>query len=341
MGLRKHLASAAIAVICVGGLAACGDSDDESGAAASSSEPSRAAVSLSLGFQWQPQWVPLLHGQAEGFFEERELDATVRPTNGPLQSVQFLSAGSVDLAFTDLSTFVTTRAQGATDAKIVYVYLPQPTLGLVSKTPFPTPESIAGKTFGTVATSSSDQVVKYLLTENGADGDSVNVKKLDFAVLYPSLFSGDIDAAEARDPGSWRNLQATALEQKAPLHFTRMADWGLSGYGYVLVASEKMIQDQPDVVRRTVEAVDESVRSARENLTDEQVVELLSEEVEVPNADAAGLDWQDWKSMTADHGPADASVIEAEMELQERTGQIDELLDASTLFTNEFVPEAE
>jgi NitT/TauT family transport system substrate-binding protein len=338
MRLRKHLAMLTVGLMAVGGLAACGDSEDgDTGDGAAKS--GQAAVSLSLGFQWQPQWVPLLHGQAEGFFESRQLDATVSPTTGPLQSVQFLSAGKVDFALTDLSTFVTTRAQGATDAKIVYVYLPQPTLGLVSKKPFPTPDSLKGSSFGTVATSSSDQVIEYLLTENGADADSVEIKKLDFAVLYPSLFSGDIDAAEARDPGSWRNLQATALEQKQPLHFTKMSDWGLAGYGYVLIASEKTISEQPDVVRRTVEAVDESLRSARATLTDDEVVELLAKEVEVPNPEAAGLDWQDWKSMTADAGAVDGAVIEAEMQLQERTGQIDEVLDVATTYTNEFVPE--
>jgi NitT/TauT family transport system substrate-binding protein len=304
----------------------------------SSASQQQTKVRLSLGFQWQPQWMPLLHGFNRGFFRQQRINLEIQPTTGPLQSAQLHASRRVEFALTDLATYVTLRARGELPAKIVYVYLPQPTLGIVSTRPLPTPRSLVGKTYATTATSGSDQIIKVLLESNGVNPNGLAVRKLDFSVLYASLFQGAIDAAEARAPGSWRNLQQLALRQNRDIFYTRMADWGLAGYGYVLIASDRMIQRQPGLVRRMVAAVARSHADATRKLTGAAVAELLATKVQVADPEAAALDWQDFKTYSKGAGRADAFDVGSEVGLQLRTGQITRRLRPASLFTNQFVP---
>ncbi len=307
-------------------------------ATARSTAPTK--VRIALGFQWQPQFAPLLYGISKGIFKKQNLNLDVQPTFGAVQALQLQAAGKTDFVLSDLGTYITARANGQTKTKIVYVYEPSPTLGLVSLKPYPTPQTLAGKTFATLATSAGAEIIQYLMKENGVDPNSLNVKKLDFSVLYASLFQGTIDAAEVRDPGSWRTLQSTAAKQNRQVFLTRMADWGLNSYGYVLTAPESMIKKNPDLVRRVVAAVAQSEHDARNKMTGAQAAQLVATKTQVSDPAAAALDWQDFRTYSKGDGAADVFIIGQEIGLQLRTGVIKNRIRPASTFTNRFVPKA-
>lgn len=296
-----------------------------------------ATISLALGFQWQAQFIPILYGLNQGYFKKVGIDLHIVPVSGPLQALQLISAGKVNFSLPDFDSEIIARAAGETSAKIVWVYEPRPGTGFASLQPLPTPQSLVGKTYSTTSTSNTDEVIKNLMKAHGVDPNSLKVKKLDFSVLYPSLFQGSIDAAEADTPGSWRSLERRAESLGVKIYHTYLGDWGLLGYNHVLVTSDSLIKDRPGIVRRFVAAVAKSQAAAR-SLSGSQVADLLATVTQVADPVAVAEDFGDYKTLTVGAGPASAKVVNDEISYLFSTGQISNRPTAASIYTNAFLP---
>lgn len=291
-------------------------------------------LSLQLDFTISGSSGALLWGIDKGFFEEAGIDLDIIPGRGSDLALNQLDAGQVDFAMVDGSNYVAARAQDVSSSTALYAFQNVSTTAIASKEQINEPEDMIGKSFGTVAQSSGRVKIPLVLELNGVDPSTTPVELMDFSVLYPTLFEGAIDTAEVGVPGSWEGAFIAAQQQGITLYVKLISDWGYRDYSKVLIASDDVIAENEDLVRRFVEAIHRSQADALANATGEEIFELVRDVDPQVEEEAVKLTWEDVKKYIIDPGPMDDETFQFQLEQLEEPSD----LDPSELYTNEYVP---
>jgi ABC-type nitrate/sulfonate/bicarbonate transport system substrate-binding protein len=290
---------------------------------------------IALNFTWQATYMPLLYGEAKGYFKAVHIALEVTPMQGTNQALQMIESAKVDYAFVDSDSFLTAAAQGKTSTIAVYVWLDQPTLDIVSMAPLSGPKAMSGKSFGTTSFSAGRTTLPYILQQNGVDPKSVDVQGVDFSVLFPTFFNGGFDTVEIRAPGSWQSLLARAKAQGKHLYLTRMSDWGLTGYDKILIVRNDVLRDRPAEVKQIVAAIHHTLIEALAHASDAEVYDLLKPQM--PQAEQGPLvaDWHDYKDLVKKPGPIDPKVFSDSLARLKDLKQIADIPPLDRLYRNQ------
>jgi NitT/TauT family transport system substrate-binding protein len=287
-------------------------------------------------------YLPLLWGQDKGFFESRGLNPDFIVGEGSSDALTAINTGTVDFAFLDGSNYIESRIAGESPTTAIYVWYPISTTGIISLEEITEPEDMAGKTFGTVPFSSGKEKIPAILQANGVDYPGPDdpdtlVELMDFGVLYPTLFAGDIDTAEAGLAGSWENASASAEEEGLTAFFIPISEWGYKDYSKLLLASDEIIESDPDLVSRVVATIWESETDALANATGEEMYQLLL--AEDPQAEEATTlaTWESVQTYMVNPGPIDPAVFQYQLDFLADQGTTTDLT-TEDLYTNEFIP---
>jgi ABC-type nitrate/sulfonate/bicarbonate transport system substrate-binding protein len=293
------------------------------------------AVRIALNFTWQSTYAPLRYGESKGRFKDEKLALDIVPTQGGDQALQLLATGKVDYAFTDSDTFLTATAQGKITATAIYVWLDVSSLGIAAMTPIEGPKALAGKSFGTTVFSAGRTIVPYILGQHGVDPASLKVQTMDFSVLMPTFFRGELDTVQVNDPGSWQNILVQAKKQRKTLHLARLAEWGLVGYDKMLIVGNTVLRNSPAAVARVVRALDRARSEATAQASDAEIFALMKPVM--PQADEAPLvaDWNDYKMLVKKPGPIDPAVFETTLARLKAVGAINNVPPVAGLYNNQ------
>lgn len=344
---RTALLAVAILIVsaCTGGASPSPSTASQAPSETAAATPSPSPIpvtreSVQLDFVLSGSWTPLLWGVEKGYFTDRGIDLDIVPGRGTDLALAEINSGRVKFAFVDLTNYVIQRAAKETETTAVHVYNNIATTGIASLTPINDPKDMEGKTFGTVAQSSGRVNIPLTIHQNGVEWDETKLMQLmDFSVLYPTLFSGQIDTAEVGLAGSWESAFLRAKEQGITLHLKLMSDWGFLDYSKVLITRNDTIENERDLVERMVAAIHESEQDALANATGKEMYELLK--AVDPQADEAvvTLLWDNFRTYVKDPGPMDASVIQYKIDYLKENQALQTDLTPEDLFTNEFIPD--
>ncbi len=116
------------------------------------------------------------------------------------------------------------------------------------------PADLAGLTIGGGQNSPVQVLVPLWLEQNGVSPDSINLLQMDPSVVDAALIEGIIDAGEC-----WRGSNKAFIEQRAresgvTVDWIEYARFGLDMYGSGVVTSDRMIEENPDVVQAFISA---------------------------------------------------------------------------------------
>jgi NitT/TauT family transport system substrate-binding protein len=339
---RRHVAALfatlAFAVAAPGGAAVAQDASPGSSVAVEQQ-------TIQLDFVLSAAYAPLLWGEQQGYFANNGLDIEIVPGDGSELAIQQLAAGNIDFAFMDMGPFIQARVNAENnpsapfDATALYAWMNIPTTGIISLEPLNEPQDMADKTFGTVPQSSGRLNIPLILEQNGVEWDVDNqLKLMDFGVLYPSLFNGDIDSAEAGLAGSWEGAFISAQEQGKEAFFKPISDWGFKDYSKVLVASDDVIQNNPDLVSRMVAAVRESEYDALANATPDDIFALVSSVDPTAEEARVKLAWESMVQYIKDPGEMSSDVVQYKLDLLRGQEGLETELAPEEFYSNEFIP---
>ena len=301
-------------------------------------------VSIQLDFVLSG-YLPLLWGNDKGFFEARGLNPDFIVGEGSSDALTAINTGTVDFAFLDGSNYIESRIAGESPTTAIYVWYPISTTGIISLEEIVDPEDMAGKSFGTVPFSSGKDKIPAILQANGVDYPGPNetdtlVELMDFGVLYPTLFAGDIDSAEAGLAGSWESAKASAEDEGLTAFFVPISNWGYKDYSKLLLATDEIIESDPDLVSRVVAAVWESETDALANATGDQMYDLLVAADPQAEEGRTLATWTSVQQYMVNPGPVDPSVFQYQLDFIESQGELDPGdLTPEDLYTNEFIPD--
>ncbi|PPE69696.1 ABC transporter substrate-binding protein [Caldimonas thermodepolymerans] len=220
----------------------------------------------------QLDWLPggdksfVYAGVKEGFFAAEGLEVTIVPGRGSADAVTKIASGSADVGFGGISALMMAAAEGGVPVKAVMsIYAKQPDAIFTTKgSSIKSLKDVVGKTVATSTFSSSNTLWPVILEANGIDASKVKLLKVDPATLAPMLAQGRVDATI-----NWVTVGPAAesvLKQAGKeLNVLPWSAAGLDGYGWSAFASDRMIKERPEVLKRYLRALQKSLQFAIAN----------------------------------------------------------------------------
>jgi NitT/TauT family transport system substrate-binding protein len=214
--------------------------------------------------------VPIMLGIVDGIYKKHGIDATFATGRGSGTTIQTVANMSDQFGFADGATLVRLTAQGL-HAKQIIGMLQTGSIAVMTlpDSNITKPQDLNGKTTGFAPGSATDQLFPAFAKKTGIDlasikGLSVDPPTRDSLFLLKKI---DFDIALAA-------AQLPILEERCgcKLNLMRFSDYGLSMMSNGIVASDKLIAENPDLVRRfaaaTVEAIGAAVANPQHGVDD-------------------------------------------------------------------------
>jgi NitT/TauT family transport system substrate-binding protein len=200
-------------------------------------------------------------GVKEGFFAEEGLDVQIDIGRGGADAVTRVASGTDDFGGAALNPLMVAAAESPVPVKAVMsVYTKQPDAILsVEGGPITSIKTLTGKTLATATFSGSNPLWPIVAKANGLDPATVKLLKVDNNALAPMLALGQVDAVISwvtSGPNDARVLK----EAGKTLKMIPWSEIGLDGYGWSVLASDKIIKEHPDTVSRFVRAYVKTVK---------------------------------------------------------------------------------
>jgi ABC-type nitrate/sulfonate/bicarbonate transport system substrate-binding protein len=310
-------------------LAICG-----CGAAKEDVTPNRAATLL-LDFQPNAVHAGIYTAVARGYDDALGVSLHIRAPSDSTDAVKLLVSGRAQLAILDIHDLAIARERGR-DLVAVMALVQEPLAAVIAQPSIRTPRDLEGRRVGVTGLPSDDAVLRSIVAGAGGDPAKVRATTIGFDAVG-SLLTGRVSAAT----GFW-NAEGVALHAKRPrIHEFRVEDYGAPAYPeLVLVVSRETLQDEPGVVRATVQAL---ARGYAEVLSDPEtgVANLLAATSGLDRADVARELDAVSPAFTAGarvFGELDGARLRAWARWELRFGIVRRLPDVARAFDGRFVP---
>ena len=187
----------------------------------------------------------------EGYYKAAGLDVTIVQGNGSGNTAQLVASGRAQLAYADAVAVAQLIAKGAPMRMVSTVYQSNPNEVLaLKKSGIKSVKDLAGKKVGIPAGSSQAPMLPLLLKANGLKESDMTMINMPIAAMVPSLLQGQVDAIL----GSMDAYRIQLEQQGAELVGFPFADHGVPTVSTSIFASNAYIKENPDVLRKFIEA---------------------------------------------------------------------------------------
>lgn len=260
--LRYLLAATVAATGMMLGVA-CGGSDNSSstGGAATATPGSEATggdepdepreANLTFQLNWIPniQHFGPVYADAEGFYDEVNLNVTVQAGGQGIDGIQMVAAGAADIAVSSAANLYVANERDLDLVGFAAVYQ-RAANALVCRgdTGIVEFDDIKGKTVGSKGPS-DDDILPLLFSKNGFTEDEVEIRPIGSASIT-ELIAGIVDCQLAFAVNEPITLRQAGID---PVIF-HLADYQMAGQGEVYFTRRDFLEENPDVLVRFLQA---------------------------------------------------------------------------------------
>ncbi len=235
--------------------------------AAAAAEPvADDRVLLALDWVIFGRHTPYFVALEKGFFSDNGIEATIVRGFGSVDSTKRLAADKADFVFADLGALILARANGDLAAKMVLMAYGNGghAVFFLEDTGIETPADLVGKTIAGAPGASVTKLFEGFLPANGVEVSDVNIINVDAQTLNPLLLSGEVDGM-LEFVFNEVQLRKTGAEQGLVPGFFQYGEWNFPIYANGLIATDEMIENNPDLVARMADAIAKGYAYAFEN----------------------------------------------------------------------------
>ena len=284
-------------------------------------------------------------GKDQGFFEEEGIavDDIVKGTGSP-DAMRIVGGGKAHFGFGDLPSLATARSQGVEVTALAAVNQTSP-LGMCAlsdKHELTTAKDLVGLNVGVHPAGSTYIFWKALLAANGIEGGQV--KELTVTPPYESyLLTGKVDAVICYIDAEVPELQAKAGGPDS-LSIMLGSDNGYEVYGSGMFTSQKLIDEDPDLVQRFTRAYLKSFQWVIDNpdeaakIVAESAPELAGKQEIFREQLQADIDHTFESELTKEHGlgAMTAETWQQTIDILAKQGVIEKAPEADAVFDSSF-----
>lgn len=193
---------------------------------------------------------------AKGYFKDAGLNVTVDAGNGSGGAVQRVASGAYDMGFADLAAVMEFHANNP-DAQnkpiavmMVYNNTPASVMAL-KKSGITKPADLAGKKMGAPVFDAGRRAFPIFAKANGVG--NVQWIAMDPPLRETMLVRGDVDAITGFTFTSLLNLEARGAKA-SDVVVLPYPDYGVKLYGNVIIASPKLVKENPEAIKAFLKA---------------------------------------------------------------------------------------
>jgi NitT/TauT family transport system substrate-binding protein len=221
---------------------------------------------------FQTDWVPsgehamYYGGWSKGIFEKHGIDVTITRGYGSGDTVAKLASGGFDFGVAGISSVMAGRARAGVPVKAIsaiYTHSPH-SLFVLESSGIEDFSGLEGKRIGITPGNSHRLYFPKVAERAGTDPSQIVWVNTDGAAMAPLLIQKRIDAAPFFSIHHYYQNKA-ANEAGESIKVLPFEEVGFAIYATSIVTSEDMIEENPDLVRRFLDAIHESFEWARDN----------------------------------------------------------------------------
>ena len=292
-------------------------------------------VTVQLSWHHQANAAGFYAADQQGYYAEEGLAVTLLPLPEPgADPMAVVMDGTADLGVNYGAGLVTARSQGLPITAIATIYRRYPLAFMtLASSGITRPHGFPGHTVRTLAPGGSAVVFQAMMTRLGLDPDSV--QEVDVGYDLSPFFAGEVDISP-----SYINIQVlTAREQGYKVNLILPEDYGIHLYGDTLFTTDRLIEENPDLVLRFLRATLRGWQWAIEN---PELAGPLALKYD-PTLDAAQQAAQMEASVPLVHTGEDhigwmrEEVWQGTYDILLEQGLLDEPVDVDRVYTMEFL----
>jgi len=213
-------------------------------------------IKFQLDWRFEGPAALFLHPAAKGYFKAAGLDVSIDAGNGSGGTVTRVASGAYDMGFADLAALMEFHANNPDSPNkpvavmMVYNNTPASVMAL-KKSGITKPTDLAGKKLGAPVFDAGRRAFPIFAKANNIG--PVNWTAMDPTLRETMLMRGDIDAITGFTFTSLLNLEARGAKA-ADIVVLPYPDYGVKLYGNVIIASPKLIKENPAAVKKFLSA---------------------------------------------------------------------------------------
>ena len=309
-------------------LTACGGGGEDTAGSTGSGGASGApeTTQVTVGVIPIVDVAPIYLGDEQGFFEERGIELELVQAQGGAAIVPAVLSGEYQFGFSNVTSLLLAKSRNL-PLKVVAAGNsttgdPKDDIGALlvpADSPIQTPADLDGKTVAiNTAKNISDTVVRESARKAGGDPASIKFTELGFPDMPAAIAAERVDAAFVLEPFKSVALKAGAREIAAPYADTA-EDLLIAAY----FTSEQTLAEDPELVERFTEAMNESLEYAAAN--EEEARQVLTTYTKIDAALIPELTLPKWST------DIDASRMERLADLALEDGLVTEAVPVDDL----------
>lgn len=235
--------------------------------AAGSALAQTTPIKFQLDWRFEGPAALFLTPAAKGYFKDAKLDVSIDAGNGSGGTVTRVASGAYDIGFADMAALMEFHANN-TDAPnkpvaimVVYNDTPASVMAL-KKSGIKTPADLNGKKLGAPVFDAGRRAFPIFAKANNITG--VQWTAMDPPLRETMLARGDVDAITGFTFTSLLNLEARGvkLEDVVVLPYPQ---FGVKLYGNAIIASPKILKENPEAVKAFLAAFAKGVKEVIAN----------------------------------------------------------------------------
>jgi NitT/TauT family transport system substrate-binding protein len=243
------------------------------------------AIKFQLDWRFEGTSALFLHPAAQGYFKQAGLDVTIDSGAGSAAAVTRVASGTYDMGFADMAALMEFHANNPDSfnkpVAVMMVYNNTPAAVLtLKKNSIKKPADLSGKKLGAPVFDSGRKAFPIFEKANGVS--NVAWTSMDPSLRETMLVRGDIDAITGFSFTSLLNLEAHGVKAEDVV-IMPFADHGVNLYGNVIIASPKLIQENPAAIKAFLTAFAKGAKEVMANPTTAvQAVRARDDMINVP-----------------------------------------------------------
>lgn len=208
-------------------------------------------IKFQLDWRFEGPAALFLHPAAKGYFKSAGLDVAIDAGNGSGGTVTRVASGAYDMGFADLAALMEFHANNPDSPNkpvavmMVYNNTPASVMAL-KKSGITKPADLTGKKLGAPVFDAGRRAFPIFAKANGVG--AVTWTAMDPTLRETMLMRGDIDAITGFTFTSLLNLEARGAKT-SDVVVLPYPDYGVKLYGNVIIASPKLIKENPAAVK--------------------------------------------------------------------------------------------
>ena len=194
--------------------------------------------------------------EEKGYYRDAGLAPQFDPSGGSGEAVTRIGSNVYDFGFADLNVLMefNQKNPGQAGRSVYMLYYRSPLcVAYLAKTPITKPSDLAGRKIGAAAPDGAYRLFPAYVAKTGLVAKDIVWDMVGLQLREAVLSRGDVEAILGFDSTMYFGLQKAGVKAE-DIKFLYYSDVGLDLYGNSIVASKKILETNPEAVRKFVAA---------------------------------------------------------------------------------------